>query len=87
MLSPKEILLPPIWFSIIGIHVDQEFPALFPDKQEHRKSEAGNPQDKEVKGPASENSIDSGHVQQENKEDGFCEDSEEHVLVEARVNQ
>ena len=60
---------------------------LLPDQQQHGEAEAGDAQHEEGEGPASEDAVDSGDVEEEDEEHSLDGHSSEHVLVGARVNE
>lgn len=79
--SPEEVPLPPVGLTSIVVLVDKEFTALFPDKQHHGEAKTRNTQNEEIERSSSKNAIDSWDVEQENKQDGFHQDTSEHVLI------
>ena len=74
--------MPPIEFSIVGVHVHEVLSALFPEQQSHREGESRDAEHEEGERPASEDAVDAGGVEQEDEDDGLEGDTAEHVLVE-----
>ena len=84
--SPEQVTLPPVRLATIVVLVDEVFAWFFPDEKEHGEAHTRETQDEEAERTASENTVDSWHVEQEYEEDCLSEDSEEHVFVEAGIN-
>lgn len=85
--SPEQVSSPPIWFTIRSFHVHEHFSGLFPTKEQHWRQKAGNTQQEEFQRPATEDSIDTRHVEQDNEQDSFTSNTTEHVFIDTRVNQ
>ena len=67
---------------MVGIDVHQELPGFFPDEEQHGESHSRNTQKEEIERSASKDTVHSRDVEQEDEEDGFYQDSEEHVVVD-----
>lgn len=81
--SPHEVPLPPVRLAIVGVHVHQELPRLLPEQQSHREGHSGNTHHEEGQLPATEDTVHSRSVQQEDEDAGLQGNTAEHVLVEA----
>jgi hypothetical protein len=85
--SPEQVSRPPVGTAICSFSVHKGFSGLFPTEEQHWRQKAGNTQQKEFQRPATEDSIDTRHVEQDNEQDSFASHTTEHVFIDTRVNQ
>ena len=85
--SPEEVSGPPVGRTIWGFHVYQHLSGFFPAEQQHGWQKTRNTKQEELQRSATEDSIDTWDIKQDNEENSLTGDTTEHVLVDTGVNQ